>query len=203
MRSTSTSPPETPQPETSQEPELSETAFSFPPTGEHFVIRSEVADTSRLTFDFHVDPGGGVERVHCHRSQTEHFRCVSGTLTVDVDGEEQTLTAGDEFELAPGTFHSLHNSGDEPVHCEVEYRPAGRNREWFQLMAAYIARTGREPGVLDLAPFIPDVDIFLKGPILPQRIVIGYVVRPLAILLGRRRRMLAYASEAYGRPFTW
>jgi mannose-6-phosphate isomerase-like protein (cupin superfamily) len=184
-------------------PELSETEFSFEPTGERFVMRSDPADTTRMTFDFHVEPGGGVEKVHCHRSQTERFHCVRGTLEVTVDGEPRRLTAGDDLELAPGTFHSLHNDGDEPVHCEVEYRPAGRNREWFQLMAAFIARTGREPGVLDLAPFIPDVDIYLKGPMLPQRLVIGYVLRPLAVLLGRRRRMLAFASEAYGRPFAW
>jgi mannose-6-phosphate isomerase-like protein (cupin superfamily) len=191
------------QSSTSQQPELSETSFSFPPTGERFALRSDPADSSRLAFDFHVAPGGGVPDVHCHRSQSEVFRCVSGTLDVTVNGDEQRLRPGDELELAPGTFHSLENRTDDPVHCEVEYRPAGRNREWFQLNAAFIARTGREPGLLDLAPFLPDVDIYLKGPILPQRLVLGYVLRPLAVVLGRRRRMLAIASDAYGRPFAW
>jgi hypothetical protein len=54
-----------------------------------------------------------------------------------------------------------------------------------------------------MAPFLPDVDIYMKGPLLPQRLLVAWVLRPLGIVLGRRRRMLRYASEAYGRPFGW
>lgn len=181
----------------------SETELELAPTGERFVLRSSPQDTDRLTFDFYVAPGGGVPDRHQHARQSEAFRCLSGTLDVEVAGEERRLRPGDEIVLPAGTVHRLVNQGEEEVHCEVEYRPAGRNREWFQLVAANTARLGREPGLLDLAPFLPDVDIYLPGPVWPQRILLRRVLRPLAIALGRRRRMLACASEAYGRTFMW
>jgi mannose-6-phosphate isomerase-like protein (cupin superfamily) len=182
---------------------LSETEFTFPPTGERFVLNSDPGDTDRLAFDFHLEPGGGVKQNHHHAKQSEHIRCISGMLDVTVDGEPRRLCPGDELVLAAGTLHTLQNRGDTDVHCEVEYRPAGRNREWFQMIAAYIDRTGKEPGILDLAPFIGDVDLSLNMPVWFQRVVLRTVLGPLAIGLGRRRRMLAYATEAYGRPFTW
>ena len=40
-------------------------------------------------------------------------------------------------------------------------------------------------------------------PEVPQRILIAYVLRPIAILLGRRRRMLDMAQQVYGRPISW
>ncbi|MCC5953172.1 MAG: cupin domain-containing protein [Acidimicrobiia bacterium] len=182
---------------------LSETEFSFAPTGERFVLRSDPSDTSVLAFDFYVEPGGGVKDNHRHRSQSEHLRCISGTLDVTVNGAPAQLGPGDEVDLPPGTLHTLQNLGDTEVHCHVEYRPAGRNREWFQMIAAYIDRTGKEPGLLDLAPFLVDVDLYLGMPVWFQRIVLKGILGPIGTLLGRRRRMLACAAEAYGRPFTW
>jgi quercetin dioxygenase-like cupin family protein len=181
----------------------SETELTLAPSGERFVFRSPPEDTERLAFDFFVTPGGGVPDRHQHARQSETFRCRSGALDVEVAGVLRRLGPGEELTLPAGTVHRMMNHGDEDVHCEVEYRPAGRNREWFQLIAANTERLGREPGLLDLAPFLPDVDLYLAGPVWLQRALFRRVLAPLAILLGRRRRMLACASETYGRPFTW
>ena len=182
---------------------LSETEIEFGPTGERFRFRSDPTDPDCFAFDFFVAPGGGVKETHRHCGQSEAFRCVSGSLDVTVDGKLTRLEPGDEVTLPPGSLHSLVNSGDTEVHCEVEYRPAGRNREWFLLHAAFIDRTGREPGLLDIAPFVADVDIYLSPPLWLQRVAVRWIVGPLAIVLGRRRRMLAFASDAYGRDFVW
>jgi quercetin dioxygenase-like cupin family protein len=182
---------------------LSETRVTFPLSGEHFEFVSPPEDRSRFTFDFRVDPGGGVTQEHRHAGQVEVMRCVSGSLDLTVDGGPLRLGPGDEVSLPPGSLHTLANNGAEQAHFEVEYQPAGRNREWFQLIAAFQHMTGREPNLLDLAPFIPDVDIEIPGPARLQRVGMRYILRPLAIALGRRRRMLALASTAYGRPFTW
>lgn len=180
-----------------------ETVFDFPVTGEHFVLTSEVSDQSRLTFEFRVDPGGGVPQNHRHCGQRELMHCVSGTLDVTVDGTPTTLCAGDTVELEAGTLHTLVNRGDDEAYCHVEYQPAGRNREWFQLIAAAQYHTGRDPGLLDIAPFVNDVDILLAGPAAPQRFVLRWFIGPIANLLGRRRKMLAIATDVYGREFTW
>lgn len=176
----------------------------FPLTGERFRFRSSPADETRLAFDFEVAPGGGVDRAHHHLHQEETFRCRAGTLLVDLDGTEHELGPGEELTIPAGTVHTLTNPGAEETRCDVEYRPAGRNREWFQLIGAYTQKTGREPGLLDLGPFIGDVGIYVSGPpVVAQRALYRVVLKPLGVLLGRRRRMLAYASEVYGRPFTW
>jgi quercetin dioxygenase-like cupin family protein len=180
-----------------------EAVFDFPATGEHFVLTSDVSDRSRLAFEFRVDPGGGVPHNHRHCGQRELMHCISGELEVTVDGTPTTLRAGDIVELEAGTMHTLANRSDDQAYCHVEYQPAGRNREWFQLIAAAQFRTGRDPGLLDIAPFITDVDILLAGPAAPQRFVLRWLIGPFATLLGRRRQMLATATEVYGREFTW
>jgi quercetin dioxygenase-like cupin family protein len=182
---------------------LSETEVEFPLSGERFAFTSDPGDRECFAFDFRVAPGGGVFFEHRHMGQREVMRGISGALEVVADGEPLRLGAGDELVLEPGTLHTLTNTADVEARCEVEYRPAGRNREWFQLIAAHQHRTGRDPGLFDLAPFIDDVDIQARGPVRLQRLAFRYLLGPLATLLGRRRRMLAIASEAYGRPFTW
>jgi quercetin dioxygenase-like cupin family protein len=187
-------------------PLLSEREAAAPSSGERFVFTRTGAETGGevLAFDFFVAPRGGVPMKHLHDRQAEVFRCVRGELTVTVAGETRKLRPGEEVVLAPGTVHSLVNEGVDEVKCEVEYRPAGRNEAWFKIMSGFVWKHGRDPSVLDLAPFINDVDIYVAGP--PrwlQRALFGWLLKPLAIVLGRRERMLAAASEAYGRPFAW
>lgn len=187
----------------SQRVRPTESAFDFPVTGEHFVLTSDLSDRSRLAFEFRVDPGGGVRQNHRHCGQREVMHCRSGELEVTVDGTPTTLRAGDTVELPAGALHTLMNRSDNEVYCDVEYQPAGRNREWFQLIAAAQYRTGRDPGLLDIAPFVSDVDILLAGPVAPQRWLLRWVLGPIATLIGRRRKMLATATAVYGREFTW
>lgn len=176
---------------------------AFPATGEHFRFTSAPTEPEVFAFEFTVDPGGGVFESHRHVEQSEWFRCTSGALTVTVDGVTQVLRPGDEVLVAPGALHAMANEGDVPAVCDVEYRPAGRNRAWFQLNSAFQAKTGREPGLLDLGAFIGDVGIFIENPPIPLQRALFTVLRPIAIVLGRRRRMLGYARDVYGTDFAW
>lgn len=180
-----------------------ENRISFPTSGEHFEFRSPPEDRERFVFGFVVDPGGGVPLRHQHLRQEEVYRCQEGQLHVTIGASEHVLGPGMEATVPAGAVHSLGNRGETPVRCEVEYRPAGRNREWFQLHAAFIAAMGREPGLLDLAPFIGDVGIFIEGPPVPVQKALFAALKPVAIVLGRRRRMLRLASQHFGRRFTW
>lgn len=176
----------------------------FLPTGEHFEFLSDPADESRLVFDFVVDPGGGVPLRHLHRRQEEVYRCRAGQLDITVGDELHVLSPGQDLTVPAGAVHSLANHGPEPVRCEVEYRPAGRNRQWFQIQGAYMEAQGREPRLLDLAPFIGDVEVYVERPSVPvQRALFAAVLKPLAILTGRRRRMLRLARARFGDGFEW
>jgi quercetin dioxygenase-like cupin family protein len=172
-------------------------------TGEHFRFRSAPEDDTVLAFDFRVDPGGGVDRVHRHRAQSEVMRCTAGELTVTIDGATRVLRPGDEVRIEPGALHAMANEGEVPAVCAVEYRPAGRNRAWFQLISAFQAKTGREPGLLDLGAFIGDVGIFVAKPPIPVQRALFAVLRPVATVLGRRQRMLRWAREVHGDAFAW
>jgi quercetin dioxygenase-like cupin family protein len=184
--------------------QLSETEVSFPSSGERFVFVSSDDQHDRFRFDWFAAPGGGVFQRHCHALQEEWIRCVEGSLGMTVNGQPATLCSGEETTLSPGTFHTLANHGDTEVRSEVQYRPAGRNREWFRLIAAFEHRMGRAPGLFDLAPFLHEVDMYIPGP--PrgvQRVLFGGILRPLSVAMGRRRRMLEFFEAAYGRPLRW
>lgn len=169
--------------------------------GERFVFGPPTKGT--FTFDFFVAPKSGMPMLHTHSKQSEVFRCRRGELTVLLADGTRVLRAGDEASLPPGTFHAFENRGDAEVECEVSYEPAGRSREWLMLINALERATGKEPGLLDMAPFILDVDIFIKGPpVWVQRAIFG-ALRPIARLLGRRERALRLATEAYGPAFRW
>lgn len=181
-----------------------QTEVVLPLSGERFVYRSSTGTTDRFEFDFFVEPGGGVDREHRHLHQTETFRCLAGTLTVTLDGDVRTIGPGESLVIEPGTAHTLRNTGDTELHCDVAYEPAGRNREWFQLLSGYTQRYGKEPGLLDLGPFIGDVGIYISGPpVAVQKALYRWIARPLGLVLGRRRRMLAAAQEAFGPSFSW
>ena len=189
-----------------QKPRLGEREAALPYSGERFVFTRTSAESSGevLAFEFFVEPRGGVPMKHCHAGQREHFRCLRGELTVTIGEQTRTLRPGEELVLEPGTVHSLFNAGEEELQCAVEYRPAGRNEAWFRLMSGFAWKYGREMGTLDIAPFLGDVDLYVHGP--PrwlQRLLFAGLLKPLALLLGRRKRALAAASVAYGRPFAW
>ncbi len=174
--------------------------------GERFVFTRSGRDTGGevFAFDFYVSPGGGMPFNHRHTSQDEVFECVRGRLHLVINGQPRVLQAGETVRVPRGTAHSFCNPGTQEVLCRVEYRPAGRNEEWFRLVNAPVKRFGKAPGLLDLAPFILDMDLYAAGPPLwAQRVLFGWILAPLARLLGRRKRMLRTASEVYGRPFEW
>lgn len=176
----------------------------FPVTKERFRFTSPADDPREFGFDFFVEPGGEVAVTHCHPHQSETMRGRAGVLTVTIDGEDHALGAGDEMVIPAGAFHGFRNDGEVEAACEVVYDPAGRNRQWFQLISAYEAHRNREPSLLDLAPFIGAVGVYIEGPpIALQRYLVFPVAKLLAIVTGRRRRMFRYAAAVYGEAFAW
>jgi mannose-6-phosphate isomerase-like protein (cupin superfamily) len=156
-----------------------------------------------LPFDFFVGPGGGVAMRHHHLHQRELFRVKRGELTVHLQRGNKVLRAGDEITLAPGEVHAFTNAGAVDVECYVEYQPAGRNEEWLKLGNALAMKLGRMPGLLDIAPFIGDVGIYIEGPPPWVQRALFAVLRVVATVLGKKQAGLAAAREAYGPDFRW
>jgi len=174
-------------------------------TGERieFLTRARDSGGTEMSMRFVAAPGGGVPFFHLHRFQEEWFRCLEGELVVQHPAGETVLKAGDEMSLPPATMHALINRSDRDAVLEAGYRPAGKSEMWLRMVHAWHDRTGREPGLLDIAPFIGEVGIDIKGPpVWAQRLLFAFL-KPISILLGRRRRMLANVSAVYGREYSW
>jgi quercetin dioxygenase-like cupin family protein len=171
-------------------------------TGERIVIQKSGAETGGacLGFDFYAAPGGGVPFEHYHAKQSEYFRMVEGELTLRVDGETRLLRAGDEMTLAPGTRHSIKNEGDVEAHCYVEYHPALKSEWWFRIIHPYQSAIGKEPGLLDLAPFLSKgVETYpARVPLVIGRIVI-FVFGMIGRLLGRDRKVMQVVNQGVGQ----
>jgi uncharacterized cupin superfamily protein len=56
-------------------------------------------------------------RIHCHEHQEEVYLVLSGTLTLEVEGEERDLPAGDLARVAPEVRRRVMNRG--PGICRV------------------------------------------------------------------------------------
>lgn len=170
---------------------------------ERIVFKEAPPGEDVCPFEFTLGKAGSVPLLHCHSRQDEIFRCRHGVLTIDLPGGRRTVGPGEELVVAAGTIHALYNDGDEQAVCDVEYRPAGRSREWLEISSAVMNESGKDLGLLDVAPFILDVGFFIAGPPRWLQTALFWVLRPVAIALGKKRAALRAAEEHYGRPFTW
>ena len=60
-------------------------------------------------------PPGGQTAEHFHRTSEEIYLFLSGMGTMQLDGEEAEVRAGDCVVIAPGAVHKLWNPGPEPL----------------------------------------------------------------------------------------
>lgn len=73
----------------------------------------------------HMPPGAREVRHH-HEKSRQFFFVLSGILTVEVDGVEETIREGQGLEIAPGVKHQAINSADTPVEFLVISQPTTR-----------------------------------------------------------------------------
>jgi len=101
------------------------------------VFRQTAKETAGelLQFDYFVPPHKETGSEHLHPRQEERFEVVKGRMRGRVDGQERTVSEGEEVVLPPGTQHFWWNDGDEEAQLLVEVRPALRTEEFYEVMA--------------------------------------------------------------------
>lgn len=101
--------------------------------GDHSV---EVLDTPEQTGDRYrvrivARPGGGPgidgDGPHIHPALTEVYECVSGTMSVRVDGQDRIVRPGQALLVPPGTVHGFVNIADTDlvVDADIVFGPEG------------------------------------------------------------------------------
>ncbi len=111
--------------------------------GEYFETRNHVGSS----------PGG--PPVHVHPTAEESYAVLDGRLDVFVDGEWQTLGAGESITVRAGTAHTLDNRSGAPIVLVNTDRPALRFEQMFRELHALI-----RDGKLTLPPRGPRAAIY-------------------------------------------
>jgi mannose-6-phosphate isomerase-like protein (cupin superfamily) len=68
----------------------------------------------RLLAELSLDPGSSIGK-HSHEAETEYYIILSGSGTVDDNGKETQVKAGDAIITGNGAFHSIANTGSVPL----------------------------------------------------------------------------------------
>ena len=80
--------------------------------------------------DAWVPPGGGPPP-HIHIDALEVIFVLNGSITVDVDGRNEIVAAGDAAVIPAGTIHHFLNHTATPVHLQLIFTPSG-TEEFFR-----------------------------------------------------------------------
>ena len=139
-----------------------------------------------------VKAGGFAAAEHIHPGQTEHFLVKEGELCLSKNGEKQQYVQGEEATIPPGTPHVWWNSGDGELHVRVDFRPAGRFRDFLTSLFALAQDDQTDekgmPGLLQLAVMMQEYDdvIYPSSPPRPLQKVLFAILAPIGRWLGRR-----------------
>ena len=104
-----------------------------PRLGIRFELRR--AETDLLEFDVVGRSRGFITQYHVHARQSERFEVIEGTLRLVVDGREHLLGPGEAMEVPAGTPHRQLAGDERAGRVRVQVRPAGRTREFIELLA--------------------------------------------------------------------
>jgi mannose-6-phosphate isomerase-like protein (cupin superfamily) len=163
-----------------------------PLTGEKALLIESASESggARIVADFAVEEGGfvpGGEHVHDHLE--EHFEVLQGDITFLLDGQEKTVSGGEQITVPRGRWHRWRNAGEGEVRIRSRVEPALRFEEaiavvWGLCADGHTNTEGKPSPLLGalLATRYRDEIRFRQPPQLMQRIVLP----PLAALARRR-----------------
>mgnify|MGYP000916868556 CR=1 FL=1 len=81
---------------------------------QHIFNTDEIMGKCRLFSRITLEPGCSIG-LHQHDKEEEVYYILSGTGTVDDNGEIKTIGPGDAIKTGGGQVHSISNNGDEPL----------------------------------------------------------------------------------------
>jgi len=163
-----------------------------PITGEKMEFLKTAEDTcgTLLQIMLTVQPGGFVAAPHIHPLQEERFVVQSGTIRLQVNGDERLLSTGQEGLIPQGAPHVWWNGGADELKAIVEFRPALRTQDFFSILFA-LARAGKTnkmglPNLLQIAVMYRKFGslIFLAKPSIAVQKLLFSSIAWIGLLLG-------------------
>ncbi|MGH3090401.1 MAG: cupin domain-containing protein [Rubrobacteraceae bacterium] len=161
-----------------------------------FLEMSEETDGERTLAVVEVAPGGGTTP-HYHKTYSEGFEVIEGSLEVLVGEEARVLRAGEKAIVPKNTLHRFHNATDETVTFLCEMRPGQPGFEKTIMVAYGLARDGltRSDGIpknlYHMALLLEWAEIRVPG--------IFTIIAPIMRLLAKRARRKGIDKELEAR----
>ena len=79
-----------------------------------YLVDTDKEKHTRMLAEVTLNPGCSIG-YHQHDNETEYYFILSGTGTVNDNGKEVTVKAGDSVITGNGASHSIKNAGTEPL----------------------------------------------------------------------------------------
>jgi mannose-6-phosphate isomerase-like protein (cupin superfamily) len=165
------------------------------PDGSVYLVRHPASESlgAFVEMEFILPTGCVPPPPHVHPSQVEDYEVLEGSLEVVIDGDWQTLTAGDRASVPVGALHTFRNGSGATVRVRNRHTPAMRFEEFIErthhvLSAAGVKRK-RDPRI---PLYLSAVMLDFSDTLYPGRARERIAMQALAAV-GRR---LAPASSA-------
>ena len=86
-------------------------------------------------FRWDMAPGSGGPEPHFHRTFSEAFYVLAGTVRLHDGGTWFDAGAGDFVYVPEGGVHAFRNDGDEPASMLILFAPGAAREEYFKELA--------------------------------------------------------------------
>ena len=83
-------------------------------------------------YRWNMGPGPGGPDLHFHRTISETFFILSGTVTLGDGAQTLEARSGDHLYVPPGGLHSFKNFSDEPASMLLLFSPGAPREGYFE-----------------------------------------------------------------------
>ena len=83
-------------------------------------------------YRWNMAPGPGGPALHFHRTFSESFFILAGTVTLGDGAKELQASSGDYLHVPPGGLHSFRNDTDDPASMLLLFSPGAPREDYFE-----------------------------------------------------------------------
>jgi quercetin dioxygenase-like cupin family protein len=138
-------------------PAAAQEALEMGAVAARFVATGDLTDRSFGLFHWGMGPRAGGPPPHLHRTFSESFYVLSGTVSIYDGSAWHEASAGDFMYVPPGTGHAFSNASDAPAAMLILFAPGAPRERYFRALAEMRA-DGVEMSPEERAAFLAEHD---------------------------------------------
>ena len=131
-----------------------------PKTAMTFVAPGSVTEGRYGLFRLDMQPRSGGPGAHFHRTFSESFYVIDGTVRLYGGAGWVSASAGDFLHVPEGGIHAFRNNADAPASMLILFAPGAPREDYFREVAA-LAESGREMSREERTAFLARHDQFM------------------------------------------